>query len=112
MSKELFVTCPGNIENLLASELKHMRVRIGFRGVYVPKTIENVYYINYCSRIATRVLWPLIQFRCRNREDLYAEARKIDWSLYLDTKRTFAIDANVTHKNLRNSLYAALVVKD
>ncbi len=113
--KELFVTCPGNLEELLATELKEFGIpfiRKGFRGVYVPKSIENVYLINYCSRIATRVLLPLTQFRCSGKEDLYAAAKKIDWSLYLNVKKTFAIDSNVSHKELRNSLYASLVVKD
>ncbi len=74
--------------------------------------MENVYKINYTSRIAARVLWPLVEFRCLDKEDLYNFARKIDWGLYLNVNQTFAIDANVSHKNLRNSLYAALVVKD
>jgi putative N6-adenine-specific DNA methylase len=58
------------------------------------------------------VLWPLAHFPCADREALYKKAKAIDWLRYLTVDKTFAIDANVSHPNLRNSLFAALVVKD
>jgi putative N6-adenine-specific DNA methylase len=112
---ELFVTCPQGFEPLLTNELVGLgisNIRHGFRGVYVPLEMENVYKINYASRLATRVLWPLAHFPCRDREDLYAQAKKIRWNNFLTAKKTFSIDANVHHPALRNSLFAALVVKD
>lgn len=110
----MFIVCSTGLELLLIQELKELGIpaRKGFRGVYVAQTVDNVYKINYLSRIATRVLWPLADFPCRDRHDLYAQAKKIDWSLYLVSDKTFAIDSNVTHPSLRNSLFAALVVKD
>ncbi len=112
--QSIFVTCPGDIELLLLDELQTMGIsgRKSLRGVFVPPTIDNVYAINYNSRLATRVLWPLLNFRCKDREDLYHYAKKINWSLYLNAGKTFAIDSNVSHPNLRNSLFAAFVVKD
>jgi putative N6-adenine-specific DNA methylase len=112
---ELFVTCAGGFESLLARELRTLgceRPRIGFRGVYVPKEMTAVYAVNYCSRLATRVLWPLAQFPCPDKEALYRGARNVDWSSLLSLNKTFAIDANVSHPTLRHSLFAALVVKD
>lgn len=112
---QLFVTCANHLENLLSQELKELGIssRKGFCGVYAPKTLENVYTINYCSRITTRILWPIASFLCRDRHDLYIQAKKIDWTLYLSMKKSFAVDSNVSyHPNLRNSLFAALVVKD
>ncbi len=110
----LFVTCATNLEPLLVEELRELGIeaRQGFRGVFIPKTIENVYLVNYRSRLAIRVLWPLHTFSCRDRFQLYEEAKKIDWQLYMHSSKTFAIDADVEHPNLRNSLFAALVVKD
>ena len=111
----IFVTCPTGIEALLAEELKEFgipNVRKGFRGVYVPQEMSNVYKINYCSRLATRVLYPIKQFTCKNKEDLYEHAKRIPWQQYMTLKKTFAIDSNVSHPMLRNSLYASLVLKD
>ncbi|MBS0620141.1 MAG: 50S rRNA methyltransferase [Verrucomicrobia bacterium] len=86
--------------------------RPGVRGVFVPQTLENVYKINYLSRIATRVLWPLAAFNCPNPEALYRETKKIPWLDYLDETKTFAIDANISHPLIRHSLYGAQLVKD
>ncbi len=112
---ELFITCPDKIEPLLIQELNSLGidgVRTGHHGVFAPKSIENVYKINYCSRIATRVLWPLAQFRCLDKDALYTASKAIPWLDFLDEKKTFAIDSNVTHPNIRNSLYGAQVMKD
>lgn len=111
----LFVTCPGECEVLLMQELQEMGITVlrkGFRGAYVAKTMENVYKINYLSRIATRVLWPLAKFKCRDKEDLYNGTASVDWSSFLTLEKTFAIDSNVSHPNLRNSLFASLIMKD
>ena len=111
----IFVTCPTGIEQLLVDELKELGVlnaRKGFRGVYVPQEMDYVYKINYCSRLATRVLYPLKQFPCKNKEDLYENSKRIPWQQYMNLKKTFAIDSNVSSPMLRNSLYASLVMKD
>lgn len=112
----LFVTCPPEVEQLLLEELADLgilRVRVGFRGVYVDEwDWSTLYKINYASRIASRVLLPLSHFKCFHQKSLYYCASQIDWSLFLPRGKTFAIDANVTHTELRNSLFAAQVVKD
>src|SRR5271169_2916643 len=115
MNDELFITCGEHLEALLCQELEELKVqgiRPGFRGVYAEKTMDTVYVVNYLSRLATRVLWPLREFHCQDRDVLYREAKKIDWLSLLDENKTFAIDANVSHPQIRHSLYAAQVVKD
>ena len=85
----------------------------GFRGVYVDiADFSDIYRLNYGSRIASRVLFPLEHFKVWDDRGLYRGARKIDWSQYLKLKETFAIDFSVDHPAFKNSLYAAQVVKD
>lgn len=114
MKQELFVTCPKGLEELLLEELKELGIpaKAGVSGVYVQRKMEYVYRINYCSRLAIRVLWPIISFRCPHKDALYEGARSIDWKELLSNEKSFSIDANVVHPNLRNSLFAALIVKD
>lgn len=116
MSESLFVTCSKDLEPLLVEELQEFnigKITKGFRGAYVDNcSHEAIYRINYCSRLASRVLLPLKQFRCRDARSLYQAAHSIDWKQYLHNNKSFAIDANVQHRNLRNSLFAAQVVKD
>jgi putative N6-adenine-specific DNA methylase len=115
MDEELFISCAEHLEPLLCAELEELRVqgvRAGFRGAYAEKTMDTVYVVNYLSRLATRVLWPLREFHCTDKDRLYREAKKIDWLSILDENKTFAIDANVSHPQLRHSLFAAQIVKD
>ncbi len=114
--KELFISCSQHLEPLLAEELAELgftNLSERYRGVVVPdNSLEAIYRINYCSRLASRVLLPLIRFPCRDRESLYKGASQVDWLRYIKNGKTFAIDANVTHRDLTNSLFAAQVVKD
>lgn len=112
---ELFATCSSGLETLLAQELEQLgitKLRRGYGGVYLPKTMQNVYRVNYSSRLTTRLLWPLITFPCKDAKALYEGARRIDWQHYIQPDKSFAIDSHVSHPLLRNSLHAAQVVKD
>lgn len=113
---EIFVTCSSHLEEILKAELEDLGysdLRVGFRGIYVRiKQNRDIYRINYCSRIASRVLLPILNFRCNNREELYNATASVSWGPYLKHAKTLAIDANVESPALRNSLFAAQVVKD
>ena len=112
---ELVVTCGSGLEPLLAEELIELgfsHPKVGFRAVTLEGDLEAIYQINYNSRIATRVLLQLKRFRCFDAKSLYNAVREANWLPYIPSGKTFAIDANVNHPNLRNSLYAAQVAKD
>lgn len=113
---ELFATCAQGIEPLLTQELTQLgfhQVKSGYRGVFFQiSSFSEIYRINYCSRLAGRILYPIMQFQCANRHVLYQKASKVDWSQFLSNEKTFAIDANVSHPLLKNSLFAAQVLKD
>jgi len=111
----LFISCADHLEPLLIEELKNLGLvdlKLDFRGVWAPNTLENIYKINYLSRLATRVLLPLAKFGCPDPQTLYAETKKIPWLDYLDETKTIAIDANINHPQIRHSLYGAQLVKD
>lgn len=115
-TEQLFATCTHGLESLLQQEFKALGIagtEIGASGVHLPYSIENIYKINYCSRIASRLLMPLARFACRDREALYKNALKIDWTRYLTPERTFAVDSNVQDTAaFKNSHFASLVIKD
>lgn len=117
---ELFVTCSSGIEPLLVEELAELGfqdVTGSYRGVYVKthspeETYHAIYRINYCSRLATRVLLPLAHFKCFDQRGLYRGVSGIDWMRYLPRSKTFAIDSTGDHPQLTNRLFAAQVAKD
>lgn len=115
-TNSLFVTCAQGLEPLLADELARLggiQLIERFRGVEVEKAAPDaIYRMNYGSRLGSRVLLPLMRFRCRDRKDLYQAVADFNWIPYLARGKSLAIDANVQHPELRNSLFAAQVVKD
>ena len=103
------------LENLLAQELKDLgaeKVLVGNRGVTFYGRRALMYKVNLASRLALRVLLPVLEFEFSNSEALYRKVKQFDWGLYLDNKMTFAIDAVVHSPYFRNSFYAAQKVKD
>ena len=116
----LYITCARGLAPVLATEIQRLGFEVDRRtahGVYVPLSLDAVYAINYGSRIATRVLMPLLSFRCFDREDLLRQASRLDWMAYVPEGCTFAIDATVRHPSgqhpvFRHTLFAAQVVKD
>jgi putative N6-adenine-specific DNA methylase len=116
----LFVTCARGLAPLLAQEVKTLGFRVDkvtSHGVTIEASLDAIYTINYGSRLATRVLLPLLQFRCRDREELLSQAGRLDWVAYIPEGKTFAIDAQVRHPAgqhpaFRHTLFAAQVLKD
>ncbi|MBB64474.1 MAG: 50S rRNA methyltransferase [Waddliaceae bacterium] len=112
---ELFVVCSSGLEELVQKEMEELGVKVvrqGHRGVYVTGTLRDLYRINYCSRLASRVLLPLKEERCAGKEELYRLGMQIDWTKYMTPDQTFAIDCNGYHPEFSNKLYAAQVLKD
>ncbi len=112
----LYATCTRGLEKLLQNELHQLGIldtEIGHSGLYLPYSMENVYLVNYCSRLTTRLLLPLAHFPSFNRKALYQGVSEITWSQFLGPQKSFAVDANVQETpSLSNSHFAALVVKD
>lgn len=110
-----FAQIAGGSEELGAAELSELgasETSEAYRGVYFNADHEVLYRINYCSRLATRVLAPLTSFNCHDADYLYRIARDIDWTDFLEIDDTFAVFANVSNSKISHSKYAALRVKD
>lgn len=66
------------------------------------------------SRVATRFLKPLCEFRAYNDEEFYHSLMKrVDFKKFFKKATTFRVDAHVSqHRELRDQRYVALRVKD
>lgn len=73
----------------------------------------GLYRINLRSRLATRILAPLISFRCPDADKLYRATRTMEWRDFIRPTGSFAIVANVSETEaFNNSHFAALKLKD
>lgn len=112
---DLFISCQPGLEEVLGSEVQTLGYSFttGRAGIFVPYDgMQQIYTLNLHLRTASRVLLPIVSFRCKNKEELYQGASKVNWLAYFKNVPTFAIDAFVLHTLLTNSLYSAQVVKD
>ena len=71
-----------------------------------------LYRANLCCRLALRFLVLVDSFPAHNERHLYGKIQHMDWSKYISSKQTFAIDCTAYGERFRHSKYAALTVKD
>ena len=110
-----FAQCSEGLEQLTAEEITGLgsdNVTPVFRGVYFDGGAETLYRTVYASRLASRVLAPLITFDCHSTKYLYKTAKDIVWGDFMTTHDTFAVMASTAHSKIRHSRHAALVLKD
>jgi putative N6-adenine-specific DNA methylase len=119
----LFLPCAQGVEPLLADELQRLPGLKGTRiepwrgGVVVhAHRVDEVpllaMHCNLESRLAQRVLWPLVHGPYRGEDDLYALARGIGWRQWMSAKQTLKVDVTATRSPLKSLNFAALRIKD
>ena len=114
-SGRYFAQIAEGLEDLGKKELQELGaqdIKPGYRGFYFSADKASLYRVNYCSRLLSRILAPLIRFDCHSAKYLYKTACKIDWPSLIDLQNTFAVKANVSHSKITHSQYASLCLKD
>ena len=71
-----------------------------------------MYKANFCLRTAIRILKPIKHFTAKNADEVYEQIKAIHWEDYLDTDKTFAVDAVVFSEEFRHSKFVSYKVKD
>ncbi len=102
-------------EEVLARELRDLGagyIKEGIRNVSFEGDDGFMYKANLCLRTAVKILKPIHSFYIRDEKDLYDKIYAMEWSGYLSTETTFAIDATVNSDIFTHSLYVAQKVKD
>lgn len=103
------------LEEVLAQELTSLGandIEIGRRMVSFSGDKEMMYKANFCLRTAIRILKPIKHFKAKDADEVYEQIKAIHWEDYLDTDRTFAIDAVVFSEEFRHSKFVSYKVKD
>jgi putative N6-adenine-specific DNA methylase len=111
----LFLPCAGGVEALLAAEVEAITGRhaeAGRGGVFVAGDKRIAMGLNLESRLATRVLWPLIDGPYRNEHELYMLAREVDWGHWITPEQTLRVDVSARASPLTSLNFAALRIKD
>ncbi len=107
VAREILPLAQEELSALGASALRPVH-----RGIHFEADQETLYRVTYGTRLATRILAPLLRFRCHADKVLYRRAREAAWADLIGPNRTFAVFASVANSRIRHSLYAALRLKD
>ena len=121
----LFLPCGSGVEALLADEVQRItgtnqesgrsrgRVAEATRGgVWVEGDARTAMQLNLESRLATRVLWPLVDGYYRDEHDLYDLARRVPWGDWISPAQTLRVDVSAQRSPLQSLNFAALRIKD
>lgn len=112
---EFYASCPEGFESALDAELRGMGLRKTRRlkgRVTFTGTVADAYRACLWSRLASRVFVVLGRFDCWDANALYDGAYDMPWESILVRGASIAVTARGSNKELRNSHYAALCVKD
>jgi putative N6-adenine-specific DNA methylase len=111
----LFLPCAGGVEALLADEVQRITgtaAEATRGGVWVEGDARTAMQLNLESRLATRVLWPLVDGYYRDEHDLYDLARRVPWSEWISPAQTLRVDVSAQRSPLQSLNFAALRIKD
>ena len=111
----LFLPCAHGIEALLAEEVRAINggsPEAGRGGVWVEGDEVAAMRLNLESRLAQRVLWPLIDGAYRDEHDLYELARRVEWPQWITPEQTLRVDVTAMRSPLTSLNFTALRIKD
>lgn len=81
-----FAQVTGKMENICQEELIELGAKeteVAYKGVYFKADLQTLYKINYTSRLASRILAPLITFPCRSTDYLYQKSKKFTGKIFV-----------------------------
>lgn len=110
-----FATAARGFEEMLKTELEQIcnaECKVAQGGVHFTTSLKGAYQALLHSRLASRILLPLINTKIFSDSDLYASIVSFSWADLFDPRDTFYIDFNGTNREIRNTQFGAMRVKD
>lgn len=110
-----FATTARGFEEMLKVELEQItqgECKIAQGGVHFSTSQAGVYRALLHSRLASRILLPLVSSKVFDEMDLYATVVAQNWAELFDCRDTFFVDFNGTNSEIRHTQYGAMRVKD
>lgn len=110
-----FATTARGFEELLKTELEQIcsaECKVSQGGVHFKTTQKGMYQALMHSRLASRILLPLISTNIFSDSDLYAAIVSFNWQELFDARDSFFVDFNGTNREIRHTQFGAMRVKD
>lgn len=112
---EFFASTARGLVEPLEIELKELGLKVTDKyigGVFFESNWEGCYKANLHSRLASRILKPILDFTAYQPEELYSQILRHDFTKYIKPTQTISIDASVSESKMRDQRFVAMKVKD
>ncbi len=111
----LYATTSRGTEELLADELTELgaaKVKQDRGGVRFHANLREALRIVLHSRLAMRVLYPVLEAEAHGADGLYEAVKSVPWEDHFTLKSTFAVEATLKDSEHNHSGFVALKAKD
>lgn len=112
---QFFASAPKGLIDPLEQELKDLGLNVTEKnasGVYFESNWEGCYKANLRSRVASRIMKPILDFTAYQPEELYGQVMKHDFTKYIKPHQTLTIDASAREGKMQDQRFVAMKVKD
>ncbi len=112
---EFFASTARGLVEPLETELKDLGLNVTGKyigGVFFESNWEGCYKANLHSRLASRILKPVLDFTAYQPEELYSQILRHDFTKYIKPNQTISIDASISDSKMRDQRFVAMKVKD
>jgi 23S rRNA G2445 N2-methylase RlmL len=110
-----FAICPKGLAEVLEKEIHDLGITSTQKisaGVFFDCPWEGCYKVNLHSRVASRVVKPVLDFPAYNGDDIYNNIMKHDFTKYIDPDQTMKVDASLKDCAINDQRFLAMKVKD
>lgn len=114
MAKFIAFTSKG-LTDALESELRNLNfknVKKQISSVSFESNWSQCYLAHLSLKTATRIAFPIKDFKAYNPEELYHIIKKIDFSKYFSPNQSFKIDLSASSDSIGESHFLAFTIKD
>lgn len=112
---QFFASTPKGLADALEIELKDMGLNVlekTMAGCLFESNWEGCYRANLHSRLASRVLKPILDFSAYDADQVYGNIRRHDFTKYIKPTQTLTVDASLKDCRIHDQRFLAMKVKD
>ena len=112
---KFYLTCPRGLEETLHNETREyisQKISTDNGGITFNGTIEDIYRVNYKTRIGMNLHMELFEENISNYSDLYQTIYNFNWCKILNHKNTFSIKTKLNSDIIQKQNFCTMKSKD
>jgi len=112
---EFYLTCPRGLEGVLQKEVGSyikQSITIDYGGIYFKGSKEDMYRVNYKTRVGMNLHMKLFDAYISNYNDIYKTIYHFGWDKIIDPSSTFAVRTKLNSTIIQKQNFCTMRIKD